>query len=188
MPINPLDLTPAQIAKAFPGAPLANIETHWPHVRAALRSACLDSRMLVAYALATIAAESAGFKPIAEGVSKYNTNAVPFDLYNNRESLGNGPADGARYKGRGFMQLTGRDNYSRYGARLGISLINDPNKANDPAIAAQLLALFVADRREAILSALNASDFAKARRAVNGGTHGLARFTNAYKAILRAVQ
>lgn len=185
--MNPLDLTPEQIAEAFPGAPLANIRQHWPHVRNALQDARLESAMIVAYALATIAAETAGFEPITEGKSKYNTRAKPFDLYDNRPSLGNGPGDGARYPGRGFVQLTGRDNHRRYGARIGVDLENEPQRANEPAIAAQLLAMFVADRETAILAALKAPDFAKARRAVNGGTHGLDRFRNAYRAILRAL-
>ena len=185
--MKPLDLTPEQIADAFPGAPLANIRQHWPHVRNALQDARLESAMIVAYALGTIAAETAGFEPISEGKSKYNTKAAPFDLYDNRASLGNGPGDGARYKGRGFVQLTGRDNYRRYGARIGANLEDEPSKANDPAIAAQLLALFIADREMAILAALKASDFAQARRAVNGGTHGLDRFRNAYRAIMKAL-
>lgn len=143
---------------------------------------------MIAYALATIAAETAGFEPISEGKSKHNTRSVPFDMYDNRASLGNGQGDGARYKGRGFVQLTGRNNYRQYGARIGIDLEADPDRANDPAIAAQLLTLFVADREAAIKTALNASDFAKARRAVNGGTHGLDRFQRAYAAILEALQ
>ena len=186
--MKPLDLTPEQIAPAFPGAPLVNIRRHWPHVRAALQAAHLESAELVAYALATIAAETAGFAPISEGKSKYNTRSKPFDLYDNRKSLGNGPGDGARFKGRGFVQLTGRANYREFGEKLGIDLIANPALANDPPIAARLLALFIANRRAVIEIALKASDFAQARRYVNGGTHGLSRFLSAYRAILEALQ
>ncbi|MBI1250969.1 MAG: hypothetical protein GC189_05835 [Alphaproteobacteria bacterium] len=45
------------------------------------------------------------------------------------DRLGNGPessGDGWRYRGRGFFQLTGKDNYQRYGELAGVDLVNDP--------------------------------------------------------------
>lgn len=187
--MNPLDLTVAQIAPAFPGALLANIGQHLPTVLHALEEAQLTTPRLVAFALATIAAETAGFMPISERVSRFNTHRKSFDLYDSRKNLGNRqPGDGAKYRGRGFVQLTGKDNYTRYGERIGVDLVANPERACESGIAAQLLALFVADRAEAIETALSASDFAKARRLVNGGSHGLERFTNAYKTIFGVLQ
>lgn len=184
--MNPLGLTAEQIAPAFPGAKRANIAHYWPYVREALRDALLgSSAVLVAYTLGTIAAETSGFIPLREMSSKFNTIAKAFDLYESRKDLGNNqPGDGGRYAGRGFVQLTGRANYRTYGERIAQPLEDQPDLANDPAIAAQLLALFVADRADKIDMALKASDFARARRAVNGGTHGLERFTRAYTTIL----
>ncbi len=183
MASNPLDLTPEQIAPAFPGAKRANIARYWPLVAEALRENWLESAPIVAYALGTIAAESAGFEPISERPSRWNTRGKPFDRYEGR--LGNlQPGDGARYKGRGFIQLTGRANYARYGERIGVDLEADPDQANSPRIAAQLLSLFIADREPRILAALQAQDDAQARKAVNGGTHGMDRFRAAYRAIL----
>jgi peptidoglycan L-alanyl-D-glutamate endopeptidase CwlK len=179
-----LDLTPEQIAPAFPGAKQVNIQTHWPHVREALRDDRLDSAMIVAYALGTIAAETAGFIPLTEYQSRYNTRQRPYDRYEGRADLGNVQAgDGARFPGRGYIQLTGRANYARYGDRLGIDLVAHPDQANEPKTAAQILAMFIADREARILDALQAQDWAKARKVVNGGTHGLSRFTRAYQMI-----
>ena len=53
--------------------------------------------------------------------------------------LGNKHAgDGARYHGRGFVQLTGRDNYRMAGDALGIDLLNHPELAEKPEIAAKI--------------------------------------------------
>jgi predicted chitinase len=186
--MKPLDLTVDQILPAFPGAQRANVAAHWPPVREALRAALLESPRLVAYALGTIAAETAGFVPLREMVSKFNTqlpHGQRFGLYEGRRALGNTePGDGARFCGRGFIQLTGRANYAKYGARVAVDLLANPDQANEPALAAQLLAMFIADRAEAIDTALRAADFALARRLVNGGRHGLDRFERAYKTIL----
>ncbi len=137
-------------------------------------------------ALATIRAETESFLPISEFQSRFNTSpgGHPFDLYDNRKDLGNqGPPDGASYKGRGFIQLTGRTNYQVHGTAIGLGnqLVQNPDLANDPEIAARLLASFLKNKEGLIKQALLADDLATARRLVNGGSHGLDAFTNAYR-------
>lgn len=181
----PLTLTPERVLPGFPGGKLENIRRYLPDILNALWEARLDSPRIVAYTLATIAAETAGFIPIAEQPSKWNTAARPFDRYDGRKDLGNDhPGDGARYRGRGYVQLTGRYNYQKYGERIGVDLAADPERANDAKIAAQLLALFVADREPRILEHLVRGRLAEARKAVNGGTHGMSRFEPAYRYFL----
>lgn len=185
-PATPCPLVTVEIASAmFPAAPLANIARHLPVVLDALWDADLTSTPIVLCALATIRAETAGFAPIAEQISRYNTSAGgrPFDLYDNRRDLGNtGNPDGMVYRGRGFIQLTGRANYARFGKAIGVpELVNLPDQANDPGIAAQLLAAFIKAHELALKSALLRDDLPAARRLVNGGSHGLAAFTDAYR-------
>lgn len=46
------------------------------------------------------------------------------------------------YKGRGYIQLTGKANYKYFGDKLKVDLINNPELANDPKIASKIVALF----------------------------------------------
>lgn len=178
-------VTPAACAKMFPGVPLKNIETNLPFVMEAMQAAGLGDKNMVLMALATIRAETGNFTPLSEFQSKFNTapGGAPFGLYDNRRDLGNqGPPDGASFKGRGYIQLTGRANYKEHGAAIGMGneLVTNPALANQPDIAAKLLASFLKSKEARIRSALKQNDLRTARKLVNGGSHGLDAFTQAF--------
>ncbi|HSW08567.1 peptidoglycan-binding protein [Aquabacterium sp.] len=181
------DAMTVQIASRMcPGALLSNIKANLPVLLQSLRDHGLHDRTMVLMAVASIRAETSGFVPISEGRSKFNSSPSghPFDLYDHRGDLGNqGPPDGERYCGRGFIQLTGRHNYRRYGPLLqpAIDLETHPELANAADVAADLLCLFLGDRELLIKDALMAGNFQAARRLVNGGKHGLAEFTRAFQ-------
>ena len=59
-------------------------------------------------------------------------------------------------------------------------MLNEPDLANQPDIAARLLASFLKDKERRIKEALVEGDLRAARKLVNGGSHGLDRFTEAY--------
>ena len=177
-------VTVSIVSRMFPQTPLDNIKKHLPFVLNALKERDLADRSMVLMALSTIRAETAGFVPIDEGKSRFNTSpgGRPFDLYDNRRDLGNrGPTDGADFKGRGFIQLTGRSNYQTIGQALGINLVGNPAQANKPDVAARILALFLKNRERRIREALLEDDLRQARRLVNGGSHGLDAFTAAFR-------
>jgi putative chitinase len=179
------DITVAIARRMLPYAPPANVERSLPLVLNALVPAKLADKPMILMALATIGAETGSFLPATEGLSHYNTSpgGHPFDLYDSRADLGNlGPPDGERFKGRGFIQLTGRSNYALHSAAIGLGhqLVDEPDLANDPAIAARLLASFLKHREEKIRAALAAHDLREARRLVNGGSNGLQAFEAAY--------
>ncbi len=102
-----------------------------------------------AYMLATVWHETGPvnkpghMKPIKEyGGEKYFTRM--YDITGERPAkareLGNlSPGDGARYCGRGYVQLTGRANYARAALKVDADLINKPDLAMDPGIAARVM-------------------------------------------------
>ena len=173
------------VAKLFPGVPVKNIKENLPFVLAAMSDAKLADIDMILMALATIRAETGNFTPLSEFKSKFNTppGGPPFSLYDNRKDLGNqGPPDGANFRGRGYIQLTGRNNYKIHGQAIGLGdqLITNPKLANQPDIAGKLLASFLKAQEQAIRNALAKGDLKKARKLVNGGSHGLAEFTAAF--------
>ncbi|MGH7492208.1 MAG: peptidoglycan-binding protein [bacterium] len=188
--ISPRSTTPevtvAMVTKMFPFTPIDNIKKNLPIVLDALKAAALMDKDMILMALATIRAETESFEPISEWPSRFNTSpgGHPFDLYDHRRDLGNqGAPDGENFRGRGFVQLTGRANYQQYSGLIGLGnqLINAPQVANDPPIAAKLLATFLKDKEKAVRAALLADDLGTARRLVNGGKHGLDRLVDAFR-------
>ena len=177
-------VTPQAVSRLFPFTPIGNIKANLPPTMAGLETFGLVDRPMVLMALATIRAETESFEPVAEYRSRYNTspNGHPFDLYDKRRDIGNrGAPDGERFRGRGYVQLTGRANYERYGKVLGIKLVNKPELASEPDIAGKILAAFLKDKERIIKEALLEDDLRAARRAVNGGSHGLDRFSDTYR-------
>jgi len=63
------------------------------------------------------------------------------------KTLGNvKKGDGARYKGRGYIQLTGRYNYKKAGEALGLPLEQKPELVEKPEVAAQVAIWFWQNR------------------------------------------
>ncbi|MGH8381399.1 C1 family peptidase [Pseudomonas sp.] len=168
----------------FPATKPSNIQRYLPYVAAALAATGLTDRPMILAALGTIRAETEGFVPISEFPSKFNTKpGMPaFSAYDDRAGLGNTePGDGANFRGRGFVQLTGRYNYHAYSQTIDLDIESQPDLANAPEVAAVLLANFLADRASKIRTALAGGSFLAARKLVNGGSHGLDRFSLVFK-------
>lgn len=91
-------------------------------------------------------------------------------VYANR--LGNGDAasgDGWKYRGRGLIQVTGKDNYRDAGESLGLPLLEEPELLEEPVHAADAAGWFWKSH------GLNrfASNINDCTRAINGGLNGL---------------
>lgn len=85
-------------------------------------------------------------------------------------SLGNtAPGDGYKYRGRGFVQSTGKYNYAKLGQALGLDLVNKPELlSEDPNVMAAAAVQFYKDSK--LLQGITVDgDFGKAATGINGG-------------------
>ena len=164
-----------------------------------LRDAGITTRIGQAMFIAQLAHESAGFSRLEEmgGKTKY-TNAKYkekeaddqvydyfFFMYDKdspsprrrkvAEGLGNSnKGDGALFKGRGYIQLTGRSNYRAAGGNLGLELEKNPALAADSAVAARVAGWYWRTRKlNRYTSADSAANFKAVTIGINGGTNGL---------------
>jgi predicted chitinase len=98
------------------------------------------------------------------------------EAYEGRADLGNTqPGDGPRFKGRGLIQLTGRNNYTRYATAAGHPVVDAPQLVELPRLAADSAAWYWASRGiGALFSDLSGEELLKAvTRRINGGLNGL---------------
>lgn len=173
-------LQPAEIAEAV-GAPRSDVARHWPVIDEALHEQGMTDRASEIAAVATIVTEvGTDFRPVRE----YGGHAYFTQMYEGRSDLGNTrPGDGARYHGRGYIQLTGRANYRYYGKRLGVALEQRPGMALRPEVGARILADYFAERD--IDRAARRGQWREVRLRVNGGLNGWPTYRGLVSSLVR---
>ena len=123
--------------------------------------------------MAQCAHETLDFKRLTEfggslDFRKYDPKYAP----RKAKALGNKVVgDGAKYKGRGFIQITGRWNYKQAGEELGLPLEKHPELLEKPEIAAQVSVWFWKHRVQPNVD--NFKDTVGVTKQVNPGLRGL---------------
>jgi predicted chitinase len=95
-----------------------------------------------------------GDKTLAQQYAGNPNNSLPEFLYGYTTAKGKGlgntqPGDGGNFIGRGYIQLTGRGNYTKYARLSGHDIINNPKLLNDPTVAAEVSVWYLKDRCKA---------------------------------------
>jgi predicted chitinase len=95
----------------------------------------------------------------------------------------NEPGDGLKYHGRGYMQLTGKDNYREIGNRIGVDLVAQPDLASTKENASKIAVEFW--KANVPLNARE--DVTKACTAINGGENGLDERKKLYEQLVKEI-
>ena len=163
-----MSITPQQLLQILPNAgPVAGVFV--PVLNAAMGHYQIVGAKRVAAFIAQIGHESGQLKYVKEIWGPTAAQA----RYEGRKDLGNTVAgDGAKYRGRGLIQITGRANYMACGEGLGLDLIKQPELLEKPQHACMSAAWFWATRGLNTLA--DADQFDRITRRINGGQNGAA--------------
>jgi len=132
--------------------------------------------------------ESSGFTKFVE------TGAITYfkkyDIRYNRDNaigLGNTkPGDGYRYRGRGYIHLTGRSNYRIFGKKIGQPLEDQPDLAADPKIAAEIVVSYWKSRVQGRVQ--NFSDVEAVTKPINRTLQGIVDRTTRFKEYMKGLR
>ena len=100
--------------------------------------------------------------------------------------LGNSQDEGYKYRGRGIIQLTGKNNYKYYGKKLNIDLVNNPDLAKEPDTAIEIALLFWKEKECGLYAKLG--DVKTVTKLINGGYNGLADRQKRFDSILKILK
>lgn len=183
----------ARLRAFAPAVTVDNAAAFAKALEAGLSDAGLTTPLRVAHFMAQIAHESGGLTRLEERLSysaerlvavwprrfptmaeatpyARNPAALAEKVYGGR--LGNvNPGDGYRFRGRGLIQLTGRDNYAVAAKYSGLPLVDDPGIATQPACAARIALGFW--KSAGLNDEADRDDIDAITRVINGGLNGL---------------
>jgi len=132
-----------------------------------LNSYGINTPLRVAHFMAQIEHESGGFKYLTElGGKSY------FEKYEGRKDLGNiQKGDGFKFRGRGYIQVTGRANYTLLSKDMRIDFVNNPDMLSQEANA-MISAVWYWNKNK-LNSLADANDIKGITKRINGAYNGL---------------
>lgn len=156
-------ITKQQLLTILPSA--AKPDNYLPCLEQAMIDGEINTSLRIAMFLAQTGHESGSFHYLEELASGA--------AYEGRKDLGNiQPGDGVRFKGRGVIQITGRNNYKAYSDYTGIDFISSPTDLIQPIYAFGSAAWFWKIHNLNKFSDMG--DLKGATKVINGGYNGLA--------------
>lgn len=174
-------ITRAELNAIAPNAQASTLNTVYPNLVITLEKYSINTKLRIAHFLAQVIHESGSFR--------YREEIASGQAYEGRKDLGNTvPGDGKLFKGRGYIQLTGRANYKRYSDATGINFVIDPKLVADPKWAMDVAGWYWNVTKLNPYADLD--DIDKITKLINGGYNGLQDRKNILtlaKAVLKIV-
>ena len=186
-------ITKEQLRKAIPDAKASNIEKYYEPLIAAMDHFHINKPKRIAAFLANLAHESASFNTIEENLN-YSAQRLlqvwprhfrgrNINLYHRQPQkianvvyanrMGNSnkaSGDGWRYRGRGLIQLTGKDNYKMLGDAIDADIVSDPDWILTPEGATISAGWFWKSR--GLNDLADVENLREITRKINGGYNG----------------
>ncbi|MDB2315676.1 glycoside hydrolase family 19 protein [bacterium] len=203
------DIDLATLKKCLPKAKEANLAKFIEGINETFDTFDMTNPQRQAMFLAQTAHESGNFKFTEENLNysgsalmrvwprHYPTKEIAAVYNRNKEMIGNrsyggrmgngdeASGEGWKYRGRGIIQLTGKNNYRACSEALGIDLIENPEIAKDNPVAVLSAGWFWETRR--LNRWCDKGDVKKVTRLINGGTNGLKDREQHYNHILHVL-
>lgn len=208
-----MQITRNQVLAVMPRA-IRVVDKYLPYLNTHMNECGINTRERVCHFLATIAVESAELTAVEENLNysaagllktfpKYfrssavarsyerHPEQIANRVYANRYGNGNeASGDGWRYRGRGLIQYTFRDNYKEYGKWSGYDVERQPELLAQPKGATRSACHYYQSRGCNELADGGGTDavFRAIRKKVNGGTNGLAAVKLYYQRAKQAIK
>lgn len=163
----------------------------------------IPNKAMVAHFFGNLDHESGGFRIVEESgmysaqrlrviFPKYFTSIAMAKQYEYKPEkifnltyggrMGNNmPGDGYKYRGRGFMQTTGKYSYDRLGKHLGVDLVKNPDLVATKYPLESALFYFTDNKLWGLVSDISDESIRLIRKRVNGGYNGLGDVRNKVK-------
>ena len=158
-----IEITDRILSSIFPESTSKNRAKYVQHFNEYLSDYDITTRLRLCAYFAQIGHES--------GQLKYSEEIASGAAYEGRKDLGNiNPGDGVKFKGRGLIQLTGRNNYQSISKTYNVDFINNPELLATPEWAVKSSLWFWENNDLNIIA--DSGDFKKLTRKINGGLNG----------------
>ena len=169
-------MTKEQLLAICPSA--HSVDIYLPVLNKYMEQYAITGKMRESAFIAQILHESGAFH--------YTEEIASGKAYEGRKDLGNtSKGDGQKYKGRGFIQITGKANYAKLSNYIGFDFISHPQQLSKSPYCVQSACWFWATKGLNCLA--DKGDFKHITRIINGGLNSYSERLEYYNKALKVL-
>ena len=173
-------MTEEQLKKISPSISSKNLVIYTPLLNKWMPYYSINTKLRQAAFIARALHECGSFRYTTEIAS-----GIAYDTGKLAEKLGNTPqkdGDGQKYKGRGLIQITGKNNYSEISKAFNVDFVSNPTLLSEPNYAVQSACWWWWNRK--LNSLADNKSFLSITKIINGGKNGLSERISLYNKAL----